>query len=95
MRVLLALAAATALLLLGTGWRLAADSWRGGGCEMTYMYTEYEQVAINGSSRSDRRYKLYLYREAGGPSKQGGRGWGRGGVAVVLCCWVQAAAALH
>lgn len=70
MRVLLALAAATALLLCGTAWRTLSEQRRSAGCEMTYMYANYVEIPVVNQSRSHRRYKLYLYREDGGPSKQ-------------------------
>lgn len=74
MRVLLALAAATALLLCGTAWRVARGQVRSAGCEMTYMYASYREVDVPRSAESDKRYKLYLYREDGGQSKQGATG---------------------
>lgn len=72
MRVLLALAAVTLLLLCGTAWHVAVEQSRSAGCEMTYMYANYKEVHVQRVAESDKRYKLYLYREDGGPSKQGG-----------------------
>jgi hypothetical protein len=80
MKLLLALAAATAALLCGTAVHVARARAGSAGCEMTYMYASYHPVAVAGETPSDRRYRLFLYREDNGASKQGARRHAWGGV---------------
>ena len=82
--MLLALAAATALLLCGTAWHVARASACSAGCEMTYMYASYTPVPVAGDTPSDARYRLVLYREDNGPGKQGGQLGAQAGRAR---CW--------
>jgi hypothetical protein len=72
MRALLALAAATAVLLAGTALRVLRDRRGSAGCEMTYMYTRFVEIQeVERAAPADARYRLFLYREAAGEGAQG------------------------
>ncbi|GBF89291.1 hypothetical protein Rsub_02168 [Raphidocelis subcapitata] len=65
MRVLLALAAATAVLLCGTAWHVASAQRRSAGCEMTYMYAQYVPIPVEGDTPPSGHPALFIPGNAG------------------------------
>lgn len=59
----------TVLLVVGCLFfslaRLLIEQRKAPTCEMTYMYSSYVPVPMEGAHASGNRYELYLYREDG------------------------------